>query len=341
MCKPVNNIRKQTTILLGCFLWMVACVPFAVYGSEGVPEIKAAATPEEATVGELIEYSVSIAGKNLHGIEVKRPEKEVLFPEKKALPGEKKEDKEDEEDAAAESVPLYIIHSASKEDNSEADLTYITVKISLSYYRPGSHRLPEVRIFGSDKVRIGYQVPVVKVKAVNSEAQLEDIEPPLELGGNYTRVIILVMAAVVATVLAIFLIKLIKARRKRKEEEVVVVPPLERFLEELRKLEPEKLIGEGKIEEYVLGISMIFRRYISTLLDFDALEMTSDEIQTWVGKILPQHLFRKYGDSFSRCFGMWDLSKFAEFTPSGELLLENCSMTKKLAEDLWGEKNNG
>jgi hypothetical protein len=338
MCKPAKDIRKQKPILAGCFLWLVACVPFAVYGSEGVPEIKAAATPKEATVGEVIEYSVSIAGKNLHGLEVKRPEKEVLFPEKKAVPGEKKED---EEDAASESVPLYIIHSASKEDSSEADLTYITVKISLSYYRPGSHLLPEVRIFGSDKVRIGYQVPEVKIKPVNSEAKLEDIEPPLELGGNYTRVIIVVIAAVAATVLVIFLIKLIKARRKRKEEEVVVVPPLESFLEELRKLEPEKLIGEGKIEEYVLGISGIFRRYISALLDFDALEMTSDEIQTWVGKILPQHLFRKYGDSFSRCFSMWDLSKFAEFTPSGDLLLENCSMTKKLAEDLWGEKNNG
>ncbi len=338
MYKPAADISKQAFSLAGFFLRVVILFPCLVYGSEGIPEIKATATPGEATVGEVIEYSVSIAGKNLRGIEVKRPEKEVLFPEKETGPGKKNED---EKDPAAEAVPVYIIHSAAREDSSEGDVTYITLKISLSYYRPGSYTLPEVGIFGADKIRIGYKVPEVKVKPVNSEAKLEENEPPLELGGNYTRVIILVIAAAAATALLIFLIKFIKARRKRKEEEVIVVPPLEIFHRELRKLDPEKLIGEGKIEEYVLGISGIFRRYISSLLDFDAMEMTSDEINSRVGKILPRHISGKYRDSFSRCFTMWDLSKFAEFTPSGDLLLENCGMTRKLAEELWGEKNNG
>jgi hypothetical protein len=337
MFKTATHMSKYTIFLTGCFLWILIHLPSPAYSSEGIPEIKAAATPQEATVGEVIEYSVSIAGKNLRGIEVKRPDKEILFPEKKTGPGEKNKDEEDSADA----VPLYIVHSASKEDSSEGDVTYISVKMTISYYRPGSHQLPEVGIFGSDKIRIGYKVPVVKIKPLNNEAKLEDIEPPLELGGNYTRVVLLVIAAVAVTALVIFLIRFLKARRKRKEEEVVVVPPLDKFLEEFRELEPEKLIGEGKIEEYVLGISGIFRRYISSLLDFDAMEMTSDEISRWIGKVLPQPLSRKYGVSFSRCFNMWDLSKFAEFAPSGDMLLENCSMTKRLAEELWGERNNG
>lgn len=338
MYKPVTNISKYTIFLTGYLFLIVVRVPCPVYGSEGIPEIKSAAKPEEVTVGEVIEYSVSIAGKDLRGIEVRRPDKDILFPEKNAGSGK---NNEDEDDDSAKNVPVYIIHNASKEDSSDADITYISLKISISYYRPGSYQLPEVGIFGSDKVRIGYKVPVVKIKPVNSEAKLEDIEPPLELGGNYTRVIILVIAAVAATAFVFFLIRYIKARRKKKEEEVVVVPPLDIFREELIKLEPEKLIGEGKIEEYVLGISGIFRRYISSLFDFDAMEMTSDEINGWIKKILPQRLSERHCDSFSRCFTMWDLSKFAEFTPSGEMLLENCSRTRKLAEELWGERNNG
>ncbi len=336
MFKPVRNISKNTLFFTGFLLWAAIRFTCPVYGSEGIPEIKAVVTPKEATVGELMEYSVSIAGKNLRGIDVRRPEKDILFPEKKPVPGNKKE-----EDDAADSVPVYVIHSASKEDSSQGDLTYITIKISLSYYRPGNYRLPEVGIYGSDKIPIGYRVPEVKINPVNKEMKLEDIEPPLELGGNYTRVIILVLAAAVLTALVIFLVRYLKARRRRREETVVVTPPLEKFLEELRKLEPEKLIARGKTEEYVVGISGIFRRYISSLLDFDAMEMTSEEITGWIGKILPRHLTDRFRDPFSRCFNMWDLSKFAEFTPSEDLLLENCSITRKLAEELWGERNRG
>ena len=108
----------------------------------------------------------------------------------------------------------------------------------------------------------------------------------------------------------------------------------------MEKLKGEKLIEKEKTEEYIVGVSTVFRRYISGLLDFDAMEMTTDEVNRALKKIARHRPVASFHDDIMAAFNLWDLSKFAEFTPSKEVLMENLKKTKDLAESLNREAGN-
>jgi len=317
------------------------------------PTVKAVVNPEKATAGQVIEYSVTIAGKNSRDVKILLPEKRIFYPdrqEKKKDPAKKQEKQSQKISAGkndsavpetAKEVPLYIIHSAQKKDSSEEGMTYLTVNVKLSFYRPGHWLLPEIEIFGSDKIKIGYRVPGVEISELNPESKLEEIEPPLDLGGNYFRLIMLIAGAVILTLLGVFLFRYIRKKRREKAADIVPVPPIEVFMDEIHRLEGKRLIEEDRIEEYVVGISQIFRRFLSSLLGFDALEMTTDEIDDKLKKLLSKDAYIKYHDVVMNSFNLWDLSKFAEFTPSSDVLLANLEKTRSIGKKLSEDVNDG
>ncbi|MCP4138228.1 MAG: hypothetical protein GY754_45115 [bacterium] len=313
--------------------------------------IKAIVEPKKATIGQPLEYRVSIAGEKVSEIEVLPPVKREVYPDIAEIPNlfEKKNEEEKPEEKPGKEVPLYIIHSVKKEDNSHESLKYITVIMSVSYYRPGIYSLPEVDIFELEedlsedskdkekiKTKVGYEVPVVEIAPVSKEKepQLQAIEPPLDLGGNYYRVAWIVIGTILLTLLGVLLYFYIKKKREERANAPVYIPPIELFIADIEKFGGEALITEGKIEEYVVGISMIFRRYLSALLSIDATEMTSHEINRVLTKVLRRDIYTRYSEEIDRCFQLWDLSKFAEFTPSEEILLDNYEKTQKMAKNL-------
>lgn len=317
-----------------------------VYGNDkksGVPLIKAVVQPKQATVGTLLDYRVNIAGKGLKNISIVPPEKREYYPEKKkddAMPKKTGEGAEKDDDPA-QFVPLFVIHSIKKNDRSDKSMTDITISIQLSYYRPGSYSLPEVEIKGADGIAIGYNVPAVDIKAINEKGQLEDIEPPMNLGGNYTRLIILILCVLVAAVGGFFLFRYLKKIYDDKKTAPIIIPPIDIFLKEINSFNGERLIDDGKIEEYVFGISMIFRKFLSLQFKFDAMEMTTYEIEKKIRRVFSRNLNDSYTYEIMQNFNMWDLSKFAEFTPSQETLRANLDKTVQLAKNLSGDMSNG
>ncbi len=324
-------------------LVIILCIsPFPSDASEkAYPEIRAVVTPDAVTVGGVVEYKVTIAGENLKGIEVMDPDKKIYYPPAEEREGKQSKQNKKDEDAPSRDIPLYIIHSAEKKNSSAEEMTYITLVMKISYYRPGKYRLPEIEIRDEEKIKIGYRIPEIKVNAVNKDARFEEIEPPLDLGGNYYRVVFLVLGAVLLTLAAVFFYKYIKKRRMQRVEPSAYVPPIEEFLKNLDKLDCRELIKRGEIEEYVTGMSMIFRRFLSGLIKIDAMEMTSDEIDKNLRKYLTKYIYGKYGDKISKSFDLWDLSKFAEFAPSEEILMDNYDNTRKLAVNLSKDLDNG
>ena len=99
----------------------------------------------------------------------------------------------------------------------------------------------------------------------------------------------------------------------------------------MKKLNEKNLIANNNIVDYVFLISMIFRKYLSSQMKFDASEMTSDEIDSMLKKIFTPIKYKKYGAEIISIFNLWDLSKFAEFTPSEEVLQQNYIDTVKIA----------
>jgi len=290
------------------------------------PIIKAQANPTKTTIGQVIEYQINLAGPNLKNIKIILPEKKEFFLENP--PGKK------EEDPNQKKIPLYLIHNISKEDSSEKDLPYLSIKMKISFYHPGEFFLPEITFLGPDKIKIGYKIPKVTIEGLNPTGEFQDIEPPLSLKGNYYRLFFLISGIILFILLLFFLIKYWKKRQKEKKEKPIFIPAIKIFLKEMKKLNGEKLIRSEQIESFVVGISMIFRKFLSNLLSFDATEMTSDEIQVMIQKKLPEKVYQKYHQDIIKKLQLWDLAKFAEFTPSKEILLENLEQTLHLAKFL-------
>jgi hypothetical protein len=303
------------------------------------PQIKAAATPAETTIGSIIKYQLTITGASAKGLNIVLPDKKVFIPDEDKKKNEVRKNKKKDtakkpEDDDTKKVPLYIIHNAKKEDRSDKDISYINVIVEISYYRPGKHPLPEIEIYGEDRIRIGYQIPEITVKALNEQGELQDIEPPLDMGGNYWRLVIIAAALLAAGAGIFFLLSYFKKRRMRPAEPEPPVPPLDIFMVGIKSLKGKKLIESGKYEEFVLGLSLLFRKFISARYGFDAMEMTGSEMIAALKNCLSPMTFSRYSDDFQNVINLWDLTKFAEFMPSGEAMSGNMDETIKLAKRL-------
>jgi hypothetical protein len=296
-------------------------------------EIKASINKKIITVGEEITYRVKYAADKNQKINISLPEKKIVFPEKKEIKSTDK-NKDEEENKAYEAVPLYIINEAYQEDNSDKDTIYKSIILKITFYRSGRYYLPEIKIIGADKIPLGYKIPEIEIKELNKEGKLSEIEPPLDLSGNYYRIILLVIGIIIATILSIFLVKYIYKKISEKQEKIIVLSAIEIFEREINKLKGITLINNNKIEKYIIGVSTIFRKFLSNLIKIDTAEMTSDEVNTILKKKMNRIIYKKHINSIMKSFNLWDLSKFAEFTPSEEILLENLNDTKKLAKDL-------
>ena len=290
-------------------------------GEVNAPKIKATVAPEKATVGTVLDYRVTIAGKGLSGVTIVPPEKREVYPEKKkvqAPPRKEGEEGQADEDPA-QYVPLYVIHTVKKDDRSDKTMTDITVTMQMSFYRPGTWQLPDVEIRGADGIAIGYKAPTVKVGAVNEKGEYQEIEPPLNLGGNWWRLVILILVLAVLAVAGFFACRYIRKILEERRAAPVIVPPIDIFIKEIEQFNGDWLIDEGKIEEFVFGISLIFRKFLSLQFHFDAAEMTTYEIEKKIRKVFPKSIHDAFAGQIMDGFNLWDLSKFAEFTPSPEL----------------------
>jgi len=318
---------KKIVIILSA-----VCFALPVFGGiDSDRVLKSSVSPEKGNVGQQFSYNLSIAGRNLEGIKVIPPEEGEYYPVSSASekkPGERQNEGMNDEKA----VPLFIINSARKEENESDGLRQITVRVDLTCYRTGVHQLPEISITDSDGVKLGYSIPSVTIEELNKEGEPQDIEPPLELSGNYTRLIILILTMAAAGIAGFFLYKYFRNRKKNAAVPEIKQTPLEFFMSEIERLKLAECINEGRVNEYVFGMSITFRRFISMELGFDAAEMTTGEISAVLKKYLKNG--RDFTQDILKIMEAWDLSKFAEFTLSKELLLINYKNTVSAAEKL-------
>lgn len=299
--------------------------------------IRSKVNPDKTTIGVPVQYSVTIAGENLSAINITLPEKREYFPDvdKKSLSTQNKENQVDED--PAKKIPLYIIQNARKEDSSDQGMSMVTIILDMVYYRTGKYTLPALGLSDNAGIQIGYRIPEVTIEELNKEGQLQDIEPPLELSGNYYRFFILLGGLILICALCFFAFKFIQKRRMKQDSAPIPVPPIDMFMREVFGLKRKNLIDSGDIEIFVVEISQIFRRFISDQFGCDALEMTRTEIINIIKKKLSRLVFEKYRDDSMKVLDLWDLTKFAEFTPSSELLLANLDLTITLAKRLASE----
>lgn len=332
----------KTVLASAAAAMLLAAAPES--GEQPAPGIKATVRPEKATVGSLLDYKINITGRGLDGVSIVPPEKREFYLEqkeaKKKEPPEGAEGEQQAEDPA-QYVPLYIIHSVKKEDRSDKTMTDIIVTMQMSYYHPGTWQLPDVEIKGADGIAIGYQAPSVQIQAVNEKGEFQEIEPPLRLSGNYWRLAFLLLGLAAFGVAAFFIGRRALALYRERKNAPVIIPPIVTFMKEVERFGGDRLIDEGRTEEFVFGISMIFRSFLSAQFRFDATDMTTYEIEKKIKKVFPRSLYDGCAGDIMRNFNLWDLSKFAEFAPTREQLHASLAETIRLARTISGDTADG
>jgi len=294
---------------------IVSGMSLAASGAGEYPEVRATVKPEKATVGVPLEYVIAISGKDLGGVDMVLPGEKEYYPET-AL-------KEGKDAGNAGKVPLYIIHSARKKTGGGKNNSSLALILELSFYRPGKHPLPDLEIYDRDRVRIGYRVPEIVIDAVNENGEFQDIEPPLDLSGNYYRLLLLSGALTAAVAGAWFVIARVKKMRESTEAPAPETPPIDIFMKEIHSLKRRGLIEEGKAGEFALELSRIFRAFLSAHFRTDAMEMTSLDMLAFLQRCLPGPVFKNTESDLHRVLEMWDLAKFAGFAPEPAALSSN------------------
>lgn len=336
MTWSVNRTMKGVVTLLLLILISHSFQNNAPAEGEEYPSIKATAQPSEVTIGIPIEYRITLAG-NVKGFKIRLPEKREYFPDKEDARKRGGDGKGDKIDTLSSLMPLYIIHSARRDGDSDGEFASIVITLELSYYRTGKYFLPELHISDRENARIGYRIPEITVRAVNERGEFQDIEPPLALRGNYYRLIILSALILIAAVGILFILRYLSRRSRKGIGEPVITPPIEIFMNEIGILVDKKLIESERFEEFVIAISHIFRKFLSAQYSFDAMEMTVREIMHALEERLTGMGFQRHRIEAGRILDLWDLTKFAEFIPSQEELNSNLESTVKLARRLSSE----
>ncbi len=304
----VEMIRKT-----GLFLLLLLLMPAAGYPAPE-PPLEVKLDKQETTVGEPVRCRLILENGIADEFRFDYGEKRVHYPDEHL----------DDSDPARH-LPLYEI----SEVNHDSDKGIVIIEVR--FFRPGtwSFPLPVMTLRGES---LELEEPSLTVKSVNRKGEFADIEPSMELSGNYTRLILLVIAIVVILALTVFLVYWI--RKKRKEKKEPAVPPFRRFQEDVERIAPERLIENDDVEKYAVALSTAFRRYVSALGSIDAMELTTDELELRLQDPEGRFISPRYREQIIREMRLWDLAKFAEFTPDREALQENLRNILRLARNI-------
>ena len=121
----------------------------------------------------------------------------------------------------------------------------------------------------------------VRTVEVDSTQAIEDIKAPLEAPLTLEEMLPYAIAIVVIILLGLLAYKLYRRYRETQKEPeipVVIIPPYIKALENLNKLENNKLWQNNKVKLYYTELTEIIRIYIEESYGIIAMEMTSDEI---------------------------------------------------------------
>lgn len=306
---------KQFKILI---LLCVFSFGINVLAQDEYPEISSAVDKEVVTVGESLSYTLIIKGESRNNFTFVPPLEGLVFWEE---PADKKKDQTENV-----KLPWYNVDSVTSADIAEEKS--LTVKIAMIYYRPGKYDLPLIKITDKNGTLTGYKIPQIEVKKVNEKNQLSDIEPPLDLSGSKWRLWLLIGIIVVVIGLIVAGIVFLVKRKKAKEAEPVAIDYFKVFMDDLTLLQKKFPIDEQGLV-LVEEVSLIFRKFLSSKLELELMELTSDET---IAFLKSKNVF---GDDTLRellkIFNLWDMAKFAEFSPSKEFIELNINETVALA----------
>ncbi len=205
-------------------------------------------------------------------------------------------------------------------DTLDNTLSRRTFRYVISLFETGEIDLPDLPVVSvqdgvNDTIWIDAgQIEVTSVVDEADTSSIRDIRPPVKLPWTFKEMLPYLIGGVVALGLAIAAYLWWKKRRRDRGEVPEYVPPpippdvlAMRRLEELRI---KKLWQDGKPKEYHSELTDILKEYLGSSYDFNAPEMTTEELVAVRGKwAREEELFSQ----MRRILTVADFVKFAKF----------------------------
>ncbi len=148
---------------------------------------------------------------------------------------------------------------------------------------------------------------------IDTADTIKDIKPPLDVPYSFEEFLPYIIGLIVLGLLIYAIIYFMKKRKTiPKLNYDPKIPPHITALDELRKLNDEKLWQKGEIKLYYTKLTDIVRTYIERRFGILAMEMTSDEI---INKLMNIQLDDGIIETSKKMYHIADLVKFAKLIP--------------------------
>lgn len=301
---------KQTYIFIwlsaGLLLLTLILVPLSGFAqgknleTQSPISIEVEVTPKQATVGDLITYSIRVR----HDSNFEPSQPNFTPPE------------------GLELVDQGMQVLARKKTQVQRKF-WFRLRADLV----GSHEFPALTIaFVADTE--GKKIPGqatspkahVEIKSIlhlqGEPKDIRDIKPLENIEKDWRPIVFGMLAALLVLTLGIYLFK----RRKNPSAESAIqtetLSPQEIALRDLNILQKKGLLEKSLVREYYFELSEIFRRYLGDRYKFPALDWTTEEIKHFLTRT--SSLSKEEGETTGFILGNTDLVKFAKAQITGD-----------------------
>jgi len=278
--------------LIIAFIIVISCWVGQIQPLHALPQISVDVEPHEITIGDPIELIIRARTEGY---------KQVVLPSGSNL-------------APFEVLKIDTLKSADDE---------VAVKYTITHFEAGKQELKNIPVLflaetstDSANVQAGSIIVHSVLQAEDSTANIRDIHPPVKMGWLVSDVLPFVwiaLAILVVGALGLYVYRRWFGGAKIVEEAVVFKPPpYETAVRHLEELRIKKLWQQGLLIEYYSELTEIVKRYIGGRFEFDAPEMTTDELMYQKDRWADNE--EKFGH-VNQIITCADLVKFASYTP--------------------------
>ncbi len=176
-------------------------------------------------------------------------------------------------------------------------------------------------------------VQITSVMKNEPKPKLRELEPPIAVFQRtwwFVYLMIGLGALIIVITATLIISRRIRRRRERQRPPPPPVPPHLRALEQLEQLDLEAFIEQERYKELYLLLSEIVREYVGGRWRFDALEMTTTEINAVLSRRDVVAPIRERLQSF---FNSCDLVKFAKYRPDPDVAREAFAEAEMIVRD--------
>lgn len=282
------------------------------------PKLSATVKPANAQIGDPIQ--VTIVVKHGKGISVNLPLKLNLGKFSELSREETMRDSGKVQGQIADVEQIFTLRVAAYELGEQ-----ILAPIEITAIGPRS----EMMTLATEPIPIRIQ----SVLRNEPNPKLKNMEPPISVfQRSWWLLYILIAIAAIGIIAATTLLinRQLRARQERLKPPPPPVPAHVVALKRLSSLDIEAYISKKQFKELYLALSEIIREYVGRRWGFDALEMTTTEINDTLASRLVAVEFRHRFDVY---FNQCDLVKFAKYQPEAEIARQTFRDAETLVKD--------